>query len=539
MTKYLLFIYCISILMLQANDEMILRAYYVGKGTPERISEIYQVRTSDPFADEVKAPAFQKRSLSAAPYESLFFKEGDQLWDFTGLYERLNSPQDHVKSAVFNETTGRFVVEANEDFHLSFQAFLFERYLNWPFTIEGKFEFYKVPRESFSIFDWNADKRPEESQKLTSVVLTTRSGSKISIKKGNSPLSVEWEPHIGTRDFITDHRMTIGGTLDGVSFHSTLGFATLNHQEQWIELGQLGEGDEVLVLRVHGSHFYYYDGVRKEDLVLDKDGKGHLHANFYDTWQEIKKEEIDPKTGKILRRYQVPPTFVSFIDEGDSSGINSGGDPFADDDGHEDAPSKVYPNLKNVDQRGRARKFDRVIDLQKILENMGLQFSGDDYAVLNQDLNQLTAQLSPKNIELLDALVLPVVPEPPRNLACSIALLESDQEFTVADLNRAEIKCLGKLSLLGKPGMKSEIAFQMGEKEIKVEFEPNIGVNSQIIDLRTHFTLKNGSEAGLDWKTGLSLWSGAPQIVYRQHESGKWQALLIEVEAQISGRRSQ
>ena len=400
--------------------------------------------------------------------------------------------------------------------------------------MEGKFEFYKVPRKSFSIFDWNADKRPEKSQKLTSVILTTKPGSKISIKKGNSPLSVEWEPHIGIRDFITDHRMTIGGTLDGVSFHSAMAFTTLNHQAQWIELGQLGEGDEVLVLRVHGSHYSYYDGVRKEDLVLDKDGKGHSRANFYDTWQEIKKEEIDPKTGKILRRYQVPPTFVFFIDGGDSSGIDSGGDPFADD-GDEDAPSKVYPILKNVDQRVRARKFDRVIELQGILEDRGLQFSGDDFAVLNQDLNQLTAQLSPKNIELLDAM-LPTAPEPPRNLACSIALLEGDQEFTVADLNRAEIKCLGKLSLLGKPGVKSEIAFQMGEKEIKVEFEPNVGANSQLIDLRTHFTLKHGSEAGLDWKTGLCLWNGAPQIVYRQHEAGKWQALLIEVKAQISGR---
>jgi len=41
---------------------------------------------------------------------------------------------------------------------------------------------------------------------------------------------------------------------------------------------------------------------------------------------------------------------------------------------------------------------------------------------------------------------------PPRVVMCSIALIQGDEKIAVGELNRDDLRCLSKMSLVAKPG---------------------------------------------------------------------------------------
>jgi|GEM_PF-4345484 len=498
---------------LWAEEKTEVRAYYIGKQDPEWFS----FDDKDPFSFPESSEWIR---VEDAPTDSVFFEKDDVLWKLKEKHPV--NPASKSKWAVYNQTTGRYVVEAGRATHRHLEGLVDAWSDHWPFGIEGELELYLLPSTGLIFPDHENAALPVGLKPITSLAVSTMAGGLATVRLQNPALVFEWEPNTGGHLNAIDHRFKLKGYIGESYCDFSSGIVTRGGKPILMELGQAGSDSKVLALKFK-STFLYNGEVSRNRFVLNSQGKEKMDIVERDQYYE--ESSIDSVTGKILRTFQVNPTFISYLDVGvgDSSGND---DPFAADVEGDTKPAKIRPTMASWDHRVRAKPGDRVVDVSDLFVGQGIKFTEDDFTVLNKDANQLTALLDSKNMEFFEMIVNHGGCSLPRKLTCYVTIVEGNTPFRVGDLAREDLRCVGKAVTHGKPGLKSTLALKTGEHEIVVDLEPNIGANDQLMHLRIKLSAKSGKDAFIDLATGVILWNGTPKIIQSRQFGDKWQASL-------------
>jgi len=513
--------------------EMRERAYYFGPQDLEDWKFSTQDDSGDdPFSDRemVEAESVRPLALKAVPYESVFFGEGDQLWDLKPDLEKTMGREVQILSAVYNQSTGRFVLRGTEYAHSVVSVIAEGNAQKLPRMIQSTLQVFKVPRRSFGVTQWDGLKLANEETCLAEIVCATKPGQKASSEVGDGLLSVEIEPNVGMYDEWVDIRAKISGSLEGEDFKISTGMTGFNGYPFAMELGAIGQGD-VLVLTIN-PEIYFASGVKWSERVLDPKERGSSVEERLLAQYPPEVKEVDSETGKVFKSFQVPPTIISFLDIGDGTGESD--DPFADDE----SPvlrSSVCPVLMEWSPKVIARKGDRVLDLRGLLQNQGVKFSDGDFAVMIEGQSSVSIEVGPEQMELVEAILDAGGLAIPRMVTCSVALIRGTQKIVGLNLERGDLRCVGKSVIVGKPGLKSSLELVVSGSKLVAVLEPNVGAFDDLIDLRVDFSLQEEDRKLSGFRSGVASYSGHPIIAQQFYDGESWFALLVESKITLVG----
>jgi hypothetical protein len=513
------------------GEEVRERAYYLGTKNELHWGFTQNGGDVDPFAaDPEPAPELTMVPLEKAPFQSRYFSEGNQLLDLTAGLRNHCPKEAKIGNAVFNETTGRLVVLADDAAHEFIEPIARSIIVGLPRMIRLTVKVYQVPIKGFGVSRWNGVDLETDHRSLVEAEVMTRPGAEAVINSSKGALVLNFEPQVGSNDEIIDSPLELSGEVKGHSFKLKTGVTLYNGVPAVIELGAMG-GEEPLLLLLK-PEIILVGGVKSDEAILDHENppKSPFAKMIPPSVEE--KWEPDPETGKVFRRFSVPPTFVNFIDSGGGGGE---ADPFATD---EPAKSESKYLVKSWSPKLKLELSARVFDLRILLEYQGLEFAGEDFAYLvENDSPQLSstlcAELDSANMELLYAIISAAGPANPVVITCSASLIEGTKKIEAHDLKREDLRCLVKSGLVALPGRNSTLELRKGPHAVLIEMEQQVGAADDQIDLRGGFQWLDGKETTSQWNSGVTLSSGKKQIVASYRKGEKWYSLVFESRAEL------
>jgi len=512
LVKLLVFVVCVVTKL--SGKELRVRAYYVGSQDVAewRLFNEDPGETDDPFADE--DPVKKVRLLKSVPFTSEFFREGDRLWDVTDSFPVGLDSGKVETSVVYNETTERVVLRGNEVAHSVMGCHARKEVDKMSFMMELDVRLYRVACEGLGVTLWNGESVAQRNDSLATSIMMTKAGPKTwaELKLGKDRLNIEIEPYAVASDDQVNLRLSVGGELQNQSIDVSTEYTGRVGLPATIELGGV-EGDEVLLLWVK-PEVYFWGEVKKSELVLDEAGplpgsrerlRNHLQtADLAD--------EIDPATGKAIRHFFFPLRSHDFLEQGGAAAVSE---------------FRNYPVLETWNSRVFAKDYERVVDLRRVFELQGVKFSEDDFACLVDGREALYVSTTPEQMRKLEEIVEASRLSLPRVVACSLVLIEGDEEVTLAGIDKKDSRCLAKAATVVDPGLKSVIVLGEGDRKVEAIFEPNISEHDDLVQFAGKFTVRSRDEVIAEWGDTISLSSGARVKLLSYQKAGKWYALIV------------
>lgn len=530
------------------GEKLGVASYWVGKGmTPKDVSFRFYVSDEqdnvDPFAEASltegkKADEEGKRRieydekiplLKSAPFTSRFFNPEDELFDVTPYLNFGKGVLTPESKIILNKSTGRLVVKAPE-MTLMLLSDFFKRDDD-PVVITMDARIYELAQKERAEQMKRLQKDPSAMEAIAELGVTSRPGDKVSAEGGG--LNLAWEPNVDKELQIIDSRINLAGSVmtssGKVDVSLQTAIASYHRIPLLMELGSLGDSEKTLVLSVVAT-VRTLDGTLHDELVLNevdhRTDRERLAPRFWDSQRIDKKLE----GGRVLSSLFVPPNFWYFLMPNNTDG--EGTDPFADaGDAHERELAEVMRKLLITPDASipiPRRAADRVIDFKGPLEENGVKFGKDDFAVMNIETGQLLVALDWVHLELLDAIMSATCIHLPSHVETSLTLLEGDREFGMKDLLRHDVKQISRISAYARPGDEAHASLASGKQVVTLDLGPNIGASGDILDLRMVFKLKGQAGVESSINSGVTLRSGMPFIIQRYRHGEKWRVLIVE-----------
>ena len=488
-------------------------SYYVGKGVTEDWLHRFQF-------DESAGPT----KIPQAPFESRFFGKDDILWD---LKERL---KDEVlvegKGAylILNETTSRLVVKADRWAHAQVKALT--KGVEQPFHGKAKVVFYEVPKDGFSLDDWDENNPPEHSKKLTEIELVGRSGENVFVTVGDPGLEIMWQQSSGAPYHVGDSRLEIKGDLNMGSGEKSIELKTVFLNRVGVpdvfELGST-ELETHTLLCSFVSEIQLADGTPLDERILNEEGKlSKLQQEIDEVWSG-RYRMVHPETKKVFAVFTAPPTLPAFLDP--ASGDE---DPFSEDPfTGENKGSNLKPYLVK-DERILAMNSNQLINLRQPFQLHGANFSEQDMAAFDIDQGLLFIEASEEEFEIVDAIINSGPDHLPTNVKSRFSLIEGNRKFNVSELEREDLKIIARVSGIALPGHNSELYLESSHSFVNGTFMATKGAVSGQVDFRGEFDLGNEEKSRHRWNAGIVLRSGQAKILLEGDHGEKWRALVVE-----------
>ncbi len=496
-----------------AQAETLTRAYFAGKNQVQtwiyNESELLNPTDSrdpfgggDPANDKIPSPPAPHK---APPFDSPHFRTGDTLYDFKAFKENLKNIDGKLEHAIYNETTGRFIVKGEPSAHWLFHSLAIRTAERSPQLIELSFEFL------------------EDNQTIFATTIRTLPGQATEVKVGaiTHKLQLITEALTYHEDNYTECSLKLDGTIRNQPFKLHTGLHLIDGIPNPIELGMTNPEEKPLTLYLT-SHVILHGDVRKSDLILDESGQPVKRDKRFNAHHQLYQEGItDAKTGFLLQAYRLPPTFLTFL----SSNSDNQADPDPFGGGAEATPEEIdYKYLKNRDPRIPASPTDRVIDITDLLAKNGVGLQHGEFAAFNLETDTLFVLAKPITNELIQGIVTPVGSWGNlRSITTQIKLIESSVKPTPQSLGKEDQTTLFQTAIDALPGQSSSLILG----PLHLDLEAQIDANDSIIESRLELTEKSGKETTLQFKSGLTLETGIPQIVQSTFVNGKWQSLVV------------
>ena len=514
MIRLLFLMWFHAVLLTVARGEVVERAYYFGS-KEQLLSEMNN--DGDPFAedDPEVAPEAEKvvTRLQKAPFKSRYISAGDRLWDVSSQFEDDSGVEVPFEWAVFNETTGWLILKGETKELDRVGPDVQSVILSLPRSIHLHAKIFLVPTQDWGISSWKVSELEKSHQCLLEAEVMTPPGMEALVEGEKGAIKLRFEPQVGSSDEVIDMMsLTLSGTVKGYSFDLMTRLSGFNGVPSVIELGAIGNGESlVLVMR---PDIYLPGGVKSREAVQDR---SKPVISPYERMIPPSPEELwppDPKTGKVFSRFMVSPTFIGFLDSG------GGGE-------------EERFMIKSWNSKVIAKPGERVFDVRPLLELQGVVFGEGDFAILVSTSGTLVAELDPKNMELLNAIVTAPRPSSPRIIALNFSLVEGEEKIEASDLSQESLKGKFKTGFVAWPGGNGVMRLKKGDLSILLEPEAQVGGWDNVIDLRGKLVFSEGKEVLLEWNSGVTLISGKKEIVSSYTKDGKWYALVVEARVEV------
>lgn len=497
----LLVIALLSLTPLQA--EQITRAYFVGSNQLEAWTE----RNNMLLMSSGRKKAAKLAPLKKLPFSSPHFNANDTLYDFKA-FALFNGIQPLPTHATYNQTSGRLVVQGDEASHNFFKSVAVETFKQLPVTLALKVEILQSDTLILTT-DLKADPGQETN---------------VTLSDANHELAVSWEAHTDSRLDLIDARFQIDGHVNEQNLTLKIGTVAVVGLPQVIDLGMASPDQAPLELRLTGQ-VLLPGGISILETILDEKGNPtdilNLRAEQISAFHQ---GIVDPKTGKILRSYNVTPSF-KFIHWNPSA---SGGeeDPFSEHSG--DRPTTHgLTYLTDWDPRIPAPPLASMVNFKWLLANTGVEFDNEDYAILNEKTDTLYVLANKAAHELTEGITRSHV-HLPRLIKADFQLIETAEKPSLKTLTN-EPTVLAKTSTITLPGQTSTTILGA----MQLELEAQIDANDSLIEARHIFQLVEGDhEPTFYHRSGLVYESGVPQIIQTTYLDGKWQSLVVTATSQ-------
>ena len=499
-----IFIYLLSLTL--AQGESLTRAYFIGR------DQLWQWNAAenallnprndrDPFATptvEITPP----EPLENPPFESPHFRKGDLLYDFKLYKERLKNTRGNIEHAIYNQSTGRIIVQGEPTAHHLFKSLALRIADDSPRSVELSFEFLE---EGTPIFATGARGLPGQT------VTATAGG-------GANTLKLEWGPQTYSENHFVDLQLTLDGKIRDQAFNLRTGLILLNDEPATLDIGKTGKDQKILTLSIT-PHVLLRGDVRISDLILDELGKRPNPKEKINVLHDLyQKGIVDPETGKVLKAFRVPPTFETFL----ASSSYSDSDPFEETDAPEGDHEHKF--VGNPDPRIPALPTDRLIDVKNLLMKHGVSFQKSDFAILIPACSTLYVLNSPLNVELVDEITMAVGSwGMERIILTDLQVIESSQKLTVDSLETIDHQIVARISTAALPGHNSTMILG----PLHLEIESVTDSKDFQIESRLTFQIKDKKEPSLLLKSQLLQENGIPQIVQSSFNDGTWKTLVL------------
>ncbi|YCM42446.1 hypothetical protein V2O64_14135 [Verrucomicrobiaceae bacterium 227] len=504
------FIFLFILTLTSVRGELITRAYYIGKDQLSHWNTRNQ-KVLEANKDE-KTP--DPSPLKSAPFKSPHFNPKDVLYDFKSFKALLTGIQELPTHAIYNQSTGRLVVQGDHLSHNYFKSITIATCRELPTTLAVQIEIL------------------QDGNLFPTTTLEAKPGqeTKVTLSDENYELAITWEAYSDARDSILEVRFTIEGHANNQRLKCQTGITTLPGSPEIIALGKSSPNQPPLQLRLT-HHILLPGGLSTLESVLDEHGNPtdlpHLRVGQSSTLQE---GIIDPKTGKILRSYSVPPTFLDFMGSTLSGDLDR--DPFAETD--ENKPSTpVFSNLTQWDARIPVAPLARMEDCKWLLRNSGVDLDDNDYAIFHEDSSTLYVLGNKTAQELVEGIVRHTDSSPPRIIETNFQLIETAAKPTLESLKNKPT-LLAQATTIVLPGQSSTLT--LGPMHLNLEAQ--IDSNDSLVEARFLFQLAEGKEEPSFYlKSGMLFESGIPQIIQSTFTEGNWQSLIMTATIQSPWER--
>ena len=510
-----IFIYLLTLTFAQA--ESLTRAYLIGKGQVslwKATEEQLLNRESDGSPNKKTISLPEPSPLKTAPFKSIHFHKGDLLYDFKIFKEYLADNLGKQEHVIYNETTGRLVIQGEDISHYFFKSITEAATKLLPKTIELQLEVR------------------EGNQSLIKTSLQSKPGEKLVIETGSSPnqLKIDWEANVGFHEPYVEARLALDGTVRNQPFEYANLLTTINDITLNTELGS--PQTDLLPLSLHLTHRVLLPGgISTSEIVLDEDGIPITSspASLMDSLL-FEESPPDPKTGKILLGFPVSPLFHQFL-KLPSSGDES--DPFASND-QDTNETDGFIYLKRWDPRIPSAPGDRIADCKQLLEDSGVLFDDSDFAALSLETYTLFVLASRESLEFVELIIHAGCSHPPRLIKANLQLIETSEKPTLESLKNKH-SVLAQASIITLPGDASTLALG----PMHFDLEARFGANDSLIETRLAFQLaEEDEEPSFSLKTGLFFETGIPQIIQSTFNEGKWQSVIATFTIQSPWERA-
>jgi len=452
----------------------------------------------------------KRQPMKDIPTKSRFIAKGDRLWDLTHSLRKAIPDAKGIDSAIYNARTGRLIVKGDEvvhtrvDFLSQSEARRMSKYVRFTAQV------YRVPSKGLNLREQGRIKLAENAESVAELSAIAQTGQEMEVEVNGGSLKL----HLNVTGWMADECLSVYLGLNGKIGANTFDFGSSilvsNECPIVISLGGLGGGNEWM-LRVLPEYFFI-DGVRWSDRILDARGPLPGPTDRYQGAGAKNDWKIDSNTGKSLRICRVPFDFLSFLHF--APGLPDGSSPFL--------------VLKSWSPTILMNLQDRVFDCRKILEEQGITFGVDDYACMVEGTSVIYLKLDHSQTILFDRILKASELESPRMIVGNFALLEGKKEIKLPDLNRADVRRLAKAGLVCRPGHIERLKLGHGADNLSIEVEPQIGTKNNVVDMRSKVVLTRNDTEGYRWEAGTFTLSGEPQIVQSHKIEGKWYALVVD-----------
>lgn len=505
------FLFLFILTLTSVRGELITRAYYIGKDQLSHWNTRNQ-KILEANKDE-KTP--DPSPLKNAPFKSPHFNPNDVLYDFKSFKALLTGIQELPTHAIYNQTTGRLVVQGDHLSYNYFKSIAIATCRELPTTLAVQIEIL------------------QDGNLFPTISLEAKPGqeTKVTLSDENYELAITWEAYSDARDSILEVRFTIEGHANNQRLKCQTGITTLPGSPEIIALGKSSPNQPTLQLRLT-HHILLPGGLSTLESVLDEHGNPtdlpHLRVGRSSAFQE---GIVDPKTGKILRSYDLPPIFLHFMDTTWSGDQDR--DPFAEAD--ENKPSSpMLPYLTNWDARIPVTPLALMVDCKQLFRNSGVELDDNDYAIFHDDSSTLYVLGDRTAHELVEGITHSGCSLPPRFIEANLQLIETVAKPTLESLKNKPT-LLAQATTIVLPGQSSTLT--LGPMHLDLEVQ--IDSNDSLVEARFLFQLAEGEEEpSFSIKSGLNLESGIPQIVQSTFTEGKWQSLIMTATIQSPWERA-
>lgn len=185
----LLFLFLLT--LTSVRGEFITRAYYIGKDQLNhwntRNQEILEANKDE------KTP--NPSPLKSAPFKSPHFNPNDVLYDFKSFEALLTGIQELPAHAIYNQTTGRLVVQGDHLSHNYFKSIAIATCRELPTTLAVQIEIL----QDGNLFP------------TTSLEAKPGQETKVTLSDENYELAITWEGQTDAHEAIIEARFTIEG----------------------------------------------------------------------------------------------------------------------------------------------------------------------------------------------------------------------------------------------------------------------------------------------------------------------------------------
>ena len=187
MKKWFIFL-CLLLPVFGEEKKQEVVAYYLGVDVlQEDLAHLLGDRSGSLIRKGTQFPA-----VETWPFESRFIEDDDKGLDLTAWFRRNHETAENI-SIVFNQRSGRLIVKATPDEHLSFFSRRFEM-RRYSFMISQRVEFFEFPSDVISKGQLNPFKVPEGARKLREFSQKVKDSMEIKV---NVP-DLSWEAEVST-----------------------------------------------------------------------------------------------------------------------------------------------------------------------------------------------------------------------------------------------------------------------------------------------------------------------------------------------------